>query len=61
MNLGPWERFAGQFPFLMETLLLGVEMTIIVTLGGFAMAIALGLGGAALRTARTTAVFAPAQ
>ena len=43
MNLGPWERFAAQFPFLMETLLLGVEMTIIVTLGGFAMAIALGL------------------
>ena len=52
VNLGPWERFAAQFPYLMETLLLGVEMTIIVTLGGFVVAVAMGLLGAVLRTAR---------
>jgi polar amino acid transport system permease protein/cystine transport system permease protein len=54
MNLGPWERFAAQFPFLIETLLLGVEMTIIVTLGGFIVAVVLGLLGAMMRTARLT-------
>lgn len=54
MNAGPWERFAAQFPNLMQTLLLGVEMTIIVTLGGFIVAIALGLFGAVVRTARMT-------
>lgn len=52
MNLGPWERFAAQLPYLMETLLLGVEMTIIVTLGGFVVAVAMGMLGAVLRTAR---------
>ena len=52
MNLGPWERFAAQFPYLIETLLLGVEMTIIVTLGGFVVAVAMGMLGAVLRTAR---------
>jgi polar amino acid transport system permease protein/cystine transport system permease protein len=54
MNLEPWERFAAQFPFLIETLLLGVEMTIIVTLGGFMVAVVLGLLGAMVRTARLT-------
>jgi His/Glu/Gln/Arg/opine family amino acid ABC transporter permease subunit len=49
---GPWARTAAQFPYLIDTLLLGVEMTVIVTLGGFALAIVLGLGGAVLRTAR---------
>lgn len=52
MNLGPWERFASQFPYLMETLLLGVEMTIIVTFGGFLVAVAMGMLGAVLRTAQ---------
>jgi len=52
MNLGPWERFAAQFPYLMETLLLGVEMTIIVTFGGFVVATATGMLGALLRTSR---------
>jgi polar amino acid transport system permease protein/cystine transport system permease protein len=36
----------------MEALLLGVEMTIIVTFGGFLVAVVLGLLGAVLRTAR---------
>ena len=52
MSGSPWERFAAQFPFLMEALLLGVEMTIIVTFGGFLVAVVLGLLGAVLRTAR---------
>ncbi len=39
-------------PVLTGTLLLGVEMTIIVTIGGFAMAVSLGLVGAIMRTAR---------
>jgi polar amino acid transport system permease protein/cystine transport system permease protein len=52
MTDGPWERFAAQFPYVMETLLLGVEMTIIVTLGGFIVAVLLGMLGAVLRTAR---------
>jgi polar amino acid transport system permease protein/cystine transport system permease protein len=52
MNAGPWARFAAQFPSLLDTLLLGVEMTLIVTLGGFVVATALGLGGAVLRTSR---------
>jgi His/Glu/Gln/Arg/opine family amino acid ABC transporter permease subunit len=49
---GPWERTLAQFPYLIETLLLGVEMTIIVTLGGFLLAVVLGLLGAVLRTAQ---------
>jgi His/Glu/Gln/Arg/opine family amino acid ABC transporter permease subunit len=52
MNAGPWARFAVQFPSLIDTLLLGVEMTVIVTLGGFVVAMMLGLAGAMLRTAR---------
>jgi His/Glu/Gln/Arg/opine family amino acid ABC transporter permease subunit len=52
MNAGPWARAIAQFPALMSTLLLGVEITIIVTIGGFAMAAVLGLLGAVLRTAR---------
>jgi polar amino acid transport system permease protein/cystine transport system permease protein len=48
----PWARFAAQFPYLIETLLLGVEMTIIVTLGGFLVAMAMGMLGAVLRTSR---------
>jgi hypothetical protein len=42
----PWVRTLEQFPYLIETLLLGVEMTVIVTLGGFAVAVVLGLAGA---------------
>jgi His/Glu/Gln/Arg/opine family amino acid ABC transporter permease subunit len=49
---GPWARTIAQFPYLIDTLLLGVEMTVIVTLGGFVLAVVLGLGGAVLRTAR---------
>ncbi len=49
---GPWARTVAQFPYLIDTLLLGVEMTVIVTLGGFALAVVFGLGGAVLRTAR---------
>ena len=52
MTDGPWARFATQFPYVMETLLLGVEMTIIVTLGSFIVAVLLGMLGAVLRTAR---------
>ncbi len=52
MSAGPWARFAAQFPYLIETLLLGVEMTVIVTLGGFVVAVMLGMAGAMLRTAR---------
>jgi His/Glu/Gln/Arg/opine family amino acid ABC transporter permease subunit len=52
VNAGAWERFAAQFPYLIETLLLGAEMTVIVTLGGFVVAVLLGLAGAGLRTAR---------
>ena len=52
MTGDPWVRFAEQFPYVMETLLLGVEMTIIVTLGGFVVAVVLGMLGAMLRTAR---------
>jgi His/Glu/Gln/Arg/opine family amino acid ABC transporter permease subunit len=50
--MGPWARTIAQFPYLLSTLLLGVEMTIIVTIGGFAMAVSLGLVGAIMRTAR---------
>ena len=49
---GPWARTVAQFPYLIDTLLLGAEITIIVTLGGFAVAVMLGLLGALLRTAR---------
>jgi His/Glu/Gln/Arg/opine family amino acid ABC transporter permease subunit len=56
MSGGPWERFAAQFPELMDTLLLGVEMTIIVTFGGFVVAMILGMAGALLRNARTAPV-----
>jgi polar amino acid transport system permease protein/cystine transport system permease protein len=49
---GPWARTIAQFPYLIDTLLLGVKITIIVTLGGFAFAVVLGLAGAVLRTAR---------
>jgi polar amino acid transport system permease protein len=52
MSGGPWERFAAQFPFLLETLLLGLEMTIIVTLGGFVLAAVLGVAGAVLRNSQ---------
>ena len=54
MNAAPWERFAVQFPNLLEVLLLGAEMTIVVTFGGFIVAIALGLVGAMLRISRMT-------
>ncbi len=54
MTGGPWDRFAAQFPYLIDTLLLGAEMTVIVTLGGFVVAVLLGLAGAMLRTARMT-------
>jgi His/Glu/Gln/Arg/opine family amino acid ABC transporter permease subunit len=50
--MGPWARTIAQLPYLLSTLLLGVEMTIIVTIGGFAMAVSLGLVGAIMRTAR---------
>ncbi len=49
---GPWVRTAAQFPYLLDTLLLGVKITIIVTLGGFALSVVLGLGGALFRTSR---------
>jgi His/Glu/Gln/Arg/opine family amino acid ABC transporter permease subunit len=52
MNVGPWTRFAAQFPYLIDTLLLGAEMTVIITLGGFVVAVMLGMAGALLRTAR---------
>ena len=52
MTAGPWERFAAQLPYLLETLLLGVQMTIVVTVGGCIVAIALGALGAVLRTGR---------
>lgn len=52
MKGGPWARFAAQFPHIIDSLLLGVEMTIIVTVGAFFVAIVLGLGGAILRKAR---------
>jgi His/Glu/Gln/Arg/opine family amino acid ABC transporter permease subunit len=57
MMSGPWARTVAQFPYLIDTLLLGAQMTIVVTLGGFVVAVVLGLLGAALRTAR----FAPAR
>jgi His/Glu/Gln/Arg/opine family amino acid ABC transporter permease subunit len=56
MNGNPWQRFAAQFPELMGTLLLGVEMTIIVTFGGFVVAMVLGMAGALLRNARTAPI-----
>ncbi|HEX5326690.1 MAG TPA: amino acid ABC transporter permease [Acetobacteraceae bacterium] len=49
---GAWARTIAQFPYLIDTLLLGVEMTVIVTIGGFIVAMALGLLGAVMRTAR---------
>lgn len=52
MTLGPWARFAQNFPEIIDPLLLGVEMTVIVTLGGFAVAVLLGMAGAVLRNAR---------
>lgn len=54
MSAGPWARTLAQFPYLIDALLLGVEMTAIVTLGGFLLSVVLGLVGATLRTARTT-------
>ncbi len=54
MSAGPWARTLAQFPYLINALLLGLEMTAIVTLGGFVLSVMLGLLGAALRTARTT-------
>ncbi len=56
MTGGPWGRFFAQFPYLIDTLLLGVEMTIIVTLGGFIASVILGLLGAVLRTSRFRAL-----
>lgn len=50
--MSAWGRFFAQFPYVIDTLLLGVEMTIIVTLGGFVAAVLLGLVGAVLRTSR---------
>jgi len=52
MQVSPWARTVAQFPYLISTLLLGVEMTIIVTVGGFALAVVLGLAGAVIRTTR---------
>ena len=52
MTGGSWARAAAQFPYLLQVLLLGVEMTIIVTLGGFIVSFILGLLGAVLRTSR---------
>jgi His/Glu/Gln/Arg/opine family amino acid ABC transporter permease subunit len=52
MTMGPWARTIAQFPYLLSTLLLGVEMTIIVTIGGFMLAVVLGLVGAVMRTTR---------
>ncbi len=52
MTGGSWARAAEQFPYLLQVLLLGVEMTVIVTLGGFAFSMLLGLLGAVLRTSR---------
>jgi polar amino acid transport system permease protein len=52
MKPGHWARFAAQFPHIIDSLLLGVEMTIVVTLGGFIVAIVLGMAGAVLRNAR---------
>src|SRR5579875_1160026 len=50
MTSGSWARAAEQFPYLVQVLLLGVEMTIIVTLGGFVLSMMFGLLGAVLRT-----------
>lgn len=52
MTSGSWARAAEQFPYLLQVLLLGVEMTIIVTLGGFVVSAVFGLLGAVLRTSR---------
>ncbi len=52
MTGGSWARAAAQFPYLLQVLLLGVEMTIIVTLGGFILSFIFGLLGAVLRTSR---------
>ncbi len=52
MTPGPWARTVAQFPYLAEALLLGVQITIIVTIGGFVLALVLGSLGAVLRTAR---------
>jgi len=52
MTASPWARAFAQFPYIIDTLLLGVEMTIIVTLGGFVASMVLGLLGAVLRTSR---------
>lgn len=52
MHVSPWSRAVAQFPYLISTLLLGAEMTIIVTVGGFALAVVMGLLGAVLRTTR---------
>jgi polar amino acid transport system permease protein/cystine transport system permease protein len=48
----PWARAFAQLPYLLDTLLLGAEMTVVVTVGSFALSIILGLGGALLRTSR---------
>jgi His/Glu/Gln/Arg/opine family amino acid ABC transporter permease subunit len=52
MTPGPWARTVAQFPYLTESLLLGVQITIIVTIGSFVLALVLGSLGAVLRTSR---------
>jgi polar amino acid transport system permease protein/cystine transport system permease protein len=56
MSDGPWGRFATQFPAVIDALLLGTEMTVIVTCGGLAVAVLMGIVGALLRVARMASI-----
>ncbi len=53
MTEGAWARTFDQFPYLIQVLLTGAEMTAVVTAGGFAVAIVLGLVFAVFKTARS--------
>jgi His/Glu/Gln/Arg/opine family amino acid ABC transporter permease subunit len=53
MTGGTWTRAFEQFPYLFEVLLTGAGMTVVVTVGGFAVAILLGLVFAIFKTARS--------
>jgi len=56
MNTDAMARFLTEFPNLLETLLVGAEMTVVVTLGGLLISVVLGLAGAMLRMAHQPAL-----
>ena len=53
MTGADWTQAYEHLPYFLEVLLSGAVMTIVVTIGGFAVAIVLGVVFAALKTARS--------